>query len=164
MKGEISSQTNTFFQEFCQFPAQLYRVVLAPSVRLYTVMPGTTQDKKQVVETTAFLVWPSGKLGRIFARTITEGLVHNDGAEHGQIVDDMLSASCMVLIYLPIVGGCMLQGPLSSLWKQVPLGYSNYIIGAILSLALLMLLIAKFTSRSAIPPLYSGTSLLRRPS
>ncbi|XP_070203944.1 uncharacterized protein [Littorina saxatilis] len=40
-------------------------------------------------------------------------------------------------------------GPLSSLWKQVPLGYSNYIIGAILSLALLMLLIAKFTSRTA---------------
>ncbi|KAL8571529.1 hypothetical protein ACOMHN_056824 [Nucella lapillus] len=41
------------------------------------------------------------------------------------------------------------MGPLSSMWRKVPADYSNYVIGGILVLAVLMLLIAKFTSRTA---------------
>ena len=41
-----------------------------------------------------------------------------------------------------------MQGPLSTLWRKVPAEYSNYVMGGILALAILMLLIAKFTSRS----------------
>lgn len=40
-------------------------------------------------------------------------------------------------------------GPLSSLWRKVPPDYSNYVIGGILAMAALMLLVAKFTSRTA---------------
>ncbi|XP_076452849.1 uncharacterized protein LOC143288351 [Babylonia areolata] len=39
-------------------------------------------------------------------------------------------------------------GPLSNMWRRVPTDYSNYVIGGILALAFLMLLIAKFTSRT----------------
>ncbi|XP_071094144.1 uncharacterized protein [Haliotis cracherodii] len=39
-------------------------------------------------------------------------------------------------------------GPLSKLWKTVPTDYTNYVIIGILTLALLLLLLAKFSSRT----------------
>lgn len=39
-------------------------------------------------------------------------------------------------------------GPLSTAWRSVPKAYTQYVIGGILTLALLMLLVAKFSSRT----------------
>ena len=52
------------------------------------------------------------------------------------------------------------QGPLSGLWRRVPGDYSNYVIGGILTLAVLMLLIAKLTSRLVIPTAISASVAL----
>ncbi|XP_067684909.1 uncharacterized protein [Haliotis asinina] len=41
-------------------------------------------------------------------------------------------------------------GPLSQLWKTVPTDYTNYVIIGILTLALILLLLAKFSSRTKV--------------